>query len=237
MRSAPVLVTGASSGIGTAIARAFARARPGVRLALVGRDATRLRAVAAACARLGADARPFTCDLEDAEAVAALPAQVSKVWRRGPGVVVNNAGRFSPARLADTSPELFDAMVSANLRAPFLVTRAFLPALQARGEGDVVFVGSVAGRVGLPGCAAYAAAKHGLAGLAAALRAETRGSGVRVLAVHPGATATPAWAGSGVPARRLMRPESVAAAVVALVELGPDAVAEELVLRPAAGDL
>lgn len=232
-----ILVTGAGSGIGAALAREFARVRPEVRLALVGRRLERLQAVAADCEALGAEARFFGCDVEDQAAVEALAGDVSKTWRRGPDVVVNNAGRFAPARLAETTPALFDEMLSANLRAPFLVTRTFLPAMLKRGAGDLVFIGSVAGRVGLPGCAAYAAAKHGLAGLAAALRAETRGTGVRVLAVHPGATATPAWDGVEVPSARLMRPESVAAAVVALVGLGEDAVAEELILRPAEGDL
>lgn len=204
---------------------------------MAGRRQDRLRAVAADCAALGADARVFGCDVEDEAAVEALARDVSKTWRRGPDVVVNNAGRFAPARLAETTPALFDEMLSANLRAAFLVTRAFLGGMLERGAGDLVFIGSVAGRVGLSGCAAYAAAKHGLAGLAAALRAETRGTGVRVLAVHPGATATPAWDGVEVPATRLMRAESVAAAVVALVGLGADAVAEDLILRPTGGDL
>jgi NAD(P)-dependent dehydrogenase (short-subunit alcohol dehydrogenase family) len=170
------------------------------------------------------------------EVVARLPAAVTKRFRRTPDIVVNNAGRFTPGKLVDTGPELFDELVAANLRSAYLVTRAFLPALLARGAGDVVFISSICGKIGLPGCAAYTVAKHGLSGLAAALRAETRGTGVRVLAVHPGATDTPIWENSGVPRERLMAAAAVARAVVGLTSLAAGTVAEEVVLRPAAGD-
>lgn len=231
-----VLVTGASQGLGAALALAFARRHPGARLALVARQAGKLSAVAARCAKLGATAYPFICDATDETAVAALPAAVEKRFRRAPDIVVNNAGRFVAAPLADTSPALLDEMLAANLRSAFLVTRAFLPALQKRGSGDLVFINSICGQAGLPGCAAYTVAKHALAGLAAALRAETRGSGLRVLSIHPGAIATPIWEGADLPSERLMSAASVAEAVVALTSLDTNTVAETITLRPGPGD-
>ena len=231
------LVTGASQGLGEAIALAFARRYPGALVALVARQGEKLERVAARCEELGARrAHGFVCDVADEAAVGRLSAVVSKIFRRAPDVVVNNAGRFAAATLADTPPALFDEMIGANLRSAYLVTRAFLPALQTRGSGDLVFVNSICGKTGLPGCAAYTVAKHALTGLAAALRAETRGSGLRVITIHPGAIATPIWEGSDLPPDRLMSAASVAEAVVALTALDPNTVAEDIILRPGPGD-
>ncbi len=235
-RSPFVLITGASQGLGAALAVAYAKRHPGAKLALVARNARNLETVAVGCEKLGADAHGFVCDVTDAEAVSRLPAAVSKIFRRAPDIVVNNAGAFTPSPLADTTPELFDTMLSANLRSAYLVTRAFLPALQERGSGDLVFISSICGQTGLPGCAAYTAAKHGLTGLAAGLRAETKGSGLRVMAVHPGAIATPIWAGSDLPKERLMTAASVAEAVAGLTSLDANTVAETITLRPGPGD-
>lgn len=232
-----VLITGASQGLGEALALAYARRHPGARLALVARQAEKLEAVAARCEKLGAAAHGFVCDVTDEAAVSRLPAAVAKRFRgAAPDIVVNNAGRFTPATLADTPPALFDELHAANLRSAYLVTRAFLPAFQKRAAGDFVFISSICGKIGLPGCAAYTVAKHGLTGLAAALRAETKGTGLRVIAVHPGAIDTPVWQNSPVPRERLMSAAGVAEAVAALTALPPDVVAEDLLLRPAPGD-
>ena len=237
-RRAPlILVTGASQGLGEALALAYARRHRGVRLALVARNAANLEKVAARCEGLGASAHGFVCDAADPSAVSRLPAAVAKRFRgAAPDIVVNNAGRFTPAKLADTPPALFDDMIGANLRSAYLVTRAFLPALLARGSGDLVFISSICGKIGLPGCAAYTAAKHGLTGLAAALRAETKGTGLRVLAIHPGAIDTPIWKDAPVPRDRLMSAAGVAESVMALTSLPPDTVAEDILLRPSPGD-
>ena len=232
-----VLITGGSQGLGEAIALAYARRHRGVRLALVARNAANLERVAARCEKLGASAHGFVCDVADEAVVSRLPTAVAKRFRgAAPDIVINNAGRFTPARLGDTPPALFDDMIGVNLRSAYLVTRVFLPALQARGSGDFVFISSICGKIGLPGCAAYTAAKHGLTGLASALRAETKGTGLRVLAVHPGAIDTPIWKDVPIPRERLMSAAGVAEAVVALASLPADTVAEDILLRPGPGD-
>ncbi len=134
-----VLITGASQGLGTALAEAYASALPGVRLALVARNAGNLAKVERRCAKLGADAHAFVCDVSEDAAVSRLPAAVTAEFGGAPDIVVNNAGSFKPAPLADTDAALFDAMIAANLRSAYLVTRAFLPALRKRGSGDLVF--------------------------------------------------------------------------------------------------
>ncbi|HEX8385585.1 MAG TPA: SDR family oxidoreductase [Rubricoccaceae bacterium] len=232
-----VLITGASQGLGAAIALAFA-AEYGqtARLALVARSASGLAHVARGCRERGALAEPFLCDVTDDAAVAAMAADVG-VRLGAPDVLVNNAGRFTPGGLSETTPAAFREAVEVNLTSAFLVTRAFLPAMLARGTGRVLMMGSVASVRGYPGGLAYGAAKHGLLGLARALREETKGSGVGVTTLLPGATRTPSWDGSGVPDSRFMPAEDVARVAVEVAGLSGRSVVEEVLLRPDAGDL
>lgn len=236
-RNSPVvLITGASQGIGEAIACVFARELKGVRLALVARSEGKLRLVAKACAKLGARAEVFGCDVADETAVLAMAAAVTKRFR-APDVLINNAGGFIPKRFVDTSAADFDAMVAANLRSAFLVSRAFVPAMIERGSGDVFFMSSIAGLQAYPGSAAYCAAKFGVTGLAKVLRAETKDTGLRVCCVHPGATWSPSWERSGLPEERLMPMADVAQAFYDIHRLSRRTVVEEIVLRPRLGDV
>lgn len=231
-----VLITGASQGIGAAIATAFARTAPGVRLALVARNVHNLRATAASCATAGAQAGIFRCDVTREKAVAAMARAVIRRFRRV-DVLVNNAGTFAGATFARTSVAMFDRLLAANLRSAFLVTRAFLPAMLRRREGDVFFLSSIAGKQAYPNGAAYCAAKFGLTGLAQVLRAETKGTGVRVCCVQPGATWTPSWEGSGFGPERMMAAEDIARAIVEAWRIDRRANVDEITLRPLRGDL
>lgn len=231
-----VLITGASQGIGAAIARVFAAEVRGVRLALVARNARNLRAVAAECEKLGAEAATFACDTSDETAVAKMARAVAKHFG-AVDVLINNAGAFTQAKFADTTVAEFDRMIAVNLRSAFLVTRAFLPAMTERRSGDIFFMSSIAGLGAYPNAAAYCAAKFGVTGLAQVLRAETRDAGVRVCCVHPGATWSPSWSGSGVTPERIMPAEDVARAFLDVYRLGRTTVVEEIVLRPQLGDL
>ena len=132
---------------------------------------------------------------------------------------------------------MFDRMIAVNLRSAFLVTRAFLPAMTRRKRGDIFFMSSIAGLGAYPNSAAYCAAKFGVTGLAKVLRAETKGTGLRVCCVHPGATWSPSWSGSGVKPTRIMPAEDIARAFLDIWRLGRRTVVEEIVLRPEAGDL
>jgi NADP-dependent 3-hydroxy acid dehydrogenase YdfG len=237
MASHPViLITGASQGIGAAMAKVFAAEVRGVRLALVARNAKNLAAVARTCAKRGATAEIFACDVADEAAVEALAAAVVKRLG-GVDVLINNAGVFAGAPFAKTEVVEFDRIIAANLRSAFLVTRAFLPAMLKRKRGDIFFMSSIAGLAAYPNGAAYCAAKFGVTGLAKVLRAETKGAGVRVCCVHPGATWSPSWSGSGVKPVRIMPAEDVARAFLDVWRLGRRTVVEEIVLRPEAGDV
>jgi NADP-dependent 3-hydroxy acid dehydrogenase YdfG len=152
-------------------------------------------------------------------------------------VLVNNAGKYAGSSFLTTTVGDFDRMISANLRSLFLVSRAFAPAMVRRGRGDIFNMGSIAGITGLAGAPAYTAAKFGVAGLSKAMRAELKDKGVRVCCVHPGATVSPSWKGSGVPNARMMPAEDVAQAFLSLYRMTRRTVVEEMVLRPQLGDL
>jgi NADP-dependent 3-hydroxy acid dehydrogenase YdfG len=236
MKSTVVVITGASQGIGAAIARVFASEVRGVRLALIARSEKNLRIVAAAGAKLGADVEIFPCDVSDEASVATAAKAVAKRF----GVVdvlINNAGTFAGAPLTKLAVAEFDRIVATNLRSAFLVTRAFLPAMLRRRRGDIFFMSSIAGLGAYPNGAAYCAAKFGVTGLAKVLRAETKQANIRVCCVHPGATWSPSWSKSGVKRERLMPAEDVARAFLDVYRLGRRTVVEEIVLRPQLGDL
>lgn len=232
-----VLVTGASQGIGAAVAEAFAGTYGSeARLALVARSESKLADVAAACRALGADAQAFPCDVTGDAAVERMARVVHARWGT-PDVLVNNAGAFTPGGVLEMTPADFRAQVEVNLTSAFLVTHAFLGGMVERGAGSVFFMASVASIKGYPRGVAYGAAKHGLLGLARSLREEVRERGVRVVALLPGATLTESWAGTGLPDERFMPPEDLARLVVDLHRLSSRTVVEEVLLRPQLGDL
>ena len=179
-----VVVTGATGGIGRAVARRLADA--GARLWLVARTRDRLEAVAE---EVGATALP--ADAGDPEDVDAIRRRVEEAG--GAYGLVNAAGTFDLAPVDATEPEMFERMIHGNLRGPFLMIRALLPGMKERGEGHVITVGSVAGRVAFPGNGAYSASKFGVRGLHEVLAAELRGTGVRATLVEPAATDTGIW--------------------------------------------
>lgn len=233
-----VLITGASQGIGAALAKVFAAEIPGVRLALVARQAGKLQAVATACLKRGDGVKVeiFPCDVTDETAVADMARAVTKRFG-AVDVVINNAGKFAGAPFLEMTAAVFDEMIAANLRSVFLVSRALVPAMVKRGRGDVFNMSSIAGFTAYPGGTGYSTAKAGVSMLSKIMRAELKDKGVRVCCVYPGATVSPSWDGSGVAAERMMPAEDVARAFLDIYRLSRRTVVEEIVLRPQRGDI
>jgi len=182
------LVTGASRGIGAAIARRLAR--EGARVALVARDERALELLAA---ELGGGAVAAACDLRLPGSADVVQAALDDLGADAPDILVNNAGAFLVAPVHETSIDVFRDTLELNLTSPFAFVSAFLPEMRRRGAGHVVTIGSIADRATFPGNAAYAASKHGVRALHEVLRAELRGSGVRVSLVSPGPVNTDLW--------------------------------------------
>lgn len=223
------VVTGASRGIGYAVAEALHRAGAAVvraaRSLVPGEQDRRI------------DVR---CDITRAADVEALTVATRAAFGV-PDFVVNGAGSFLLKPLEAIQPEEFAAQLAAGLQGAFHVARAFLPSMRERGSGRLVTLGSVADHRAFPENAAYGAAKFGLRGLHEALREEFRGSGVLCTLVSPGPTDTAAWdpvdpdhRPGFVPRAAMLRPEDVAEAVL-WVATRPDRVDIEWIrLGPAA---
>jgi 3-oxoacyl-[acyl-carrier protein] reductase len=207
--SGVALVTGAGRGVGRAVALSLAKR--GLRLALVGR-ASVAHAETAALVRSLSPHLPLEVTADFADAASLERAAGRVVAELGaPSVVVHNAGMVVRASTEETSVAAWDEQMGVNLRAPFVLTRAFLPSMRAAKRGRFVFVGSISGTLGSPGAAGYAASKWGLTGFMKSLAEELKDTGLMACAVLPGSIDTDMLRGSPFPAR--MSPEDVAKSV------------------------
>lgn len=182
-----VLVTGATSGLGRAVALRFAD--QGVPVALVGRSEEALSRVAAEVQARDARAVPLHADLSETAALSDLvDAAASELG--GIGALVNAAATDVPGRAEDLSLEEWNRVVAVNLTAPFVLARSVMPRMRAAGGGLIVNISSVAGRRGWANASAYCSTKFALSGLTQSLAAEGREDGIRVCVLYPGAMAT-----------------------------------------------
>ncbi|MGE5205836.1 MAG: SDR family oxidoreductase [Chlamydiota bacterium] len=235
------LITGASRGIGLAIAKALAREGCGV--VITGRDQKALQAAKKAILKISRTGAPapqllsHPADVRDPQSVHALFTAVKKQFRRL-DILINNAGISHAMTEVERLPlETWCEVIETDLTGMFLVTQAALPLL--RRSGAIVNNLSVAASRVFAGQSAYCAAKHGALGLTRTLREELRPSGIRVIALMPGATDTEIWNQfwPEAPRRRMLRPEAVAQAVLDALLLPPETTVEEITLMPTGGAL
>ncbi len=178
-----VWITGASSGIGAALARAYARR--GARVVLSGRNLDALQMVAKDCGET------LVLPFESTDLAAIAPAvERAWDWSGGIDVLVNNAGISQRSLAVDTDISVYERIIAVDLLAPIALTQALLPRMVARGIGRIAMISSIAGKVGVPLRTAYCAAKHGLAGYGDALRAEVAHLGLQVHNIYPGSIRT-----------------------------------------------
>ena len=221
------LVTGASRGIGAAVAAALA-----------GEGAHVIRVARSLAESTAGRIQDIPCDLTDPNQVSRLGSRV--IAQHGPpDIVVSNAGAFLLRTLETTEAADLELQLAVNVRAPFYVAKAFLPAMREAGWGSFISVGSVADHVGFPENAAYAASKYGLRGLHESLVAEYQGTGVRLTLVSPGATDTAVWDPVDLDHRAgfisradMLRPADVAEAILFVATRPPHVLIDWLRLGP-----
>ena len=211
------LVTGATSGIGRAVALQLAQ--EGAEVLVHGRDAARGAETVAEITAAGGKAGFLAADLGDVADVQWLASEVGDV-----DILINNGGISVFAPTAEFDVSAFDTMFASNVRAPFFLVAAFAPGMAARGHGSIISVSSMAGGVGLVGGAAYGATKASLEAMTRAWAAEYSASGVRVNAIAPGPVYTPtpsgpefiAALGETTPMHRASQPEEIAEVIAFL---------------------
>jgi NADP-dependent 3-hydroxy acid dehydrogenase YdfG len=232
------IVTGAGSGIGKATALQFAEA--GINLALIGRSADKLAAVATAATALGVKATTYTLDLAQVDRTAERLSDIATELGRV-DILVNNAGMAYTNPIGSTPLADWQRIIDLNLTSVFQCIQGLLPTMRRQKSGTIVNLSSICGKQVFPNWGAYSVSKFGLMALTQAVAAEERANGIRSVAICPGAVNTPLWDTDTVDAdfdrAVMLTPEIVARSILHLVETPPGATIEELTLMPSAGAL
>lgn len=230
-----IIITGATKGIGRAIAEKFASE---------GFDV-------AVCARSEADLATFKKELEGKYGVAVLTKTadmrqkadvlafadfVKQHWGEV-DCLVNNAGVYLSGEIVDEPDGQLEMQIETNLYSAYHFTRAMLPTMLVKGSGHIFNMCSIASLIAYPGGGSYTISKFALLGFSKVLREELKTKGIKVTSIMPGATWSNSWAGATLPESRLMQASDIAIAVWSAWQMSPAAVVEEIVIRPQLGDL
>ena len=230
-----VVITGASQGIGYAVAEAFAA--EGNTLCIGSKTAARLKEATESLAKKYA-----TATIHSMQADLAKPEDCKAFghWCLSfgtPSILINNAGFFLPGNLMQEEQGILESQIAANLYSAYHTSRAIVPAMIKAGSGHIFNICSIASLQAYTQGGSYSISKYALDGFSKNLREELKDKGIKVTGVYPGATYTNSWAGSGVEPSRIMASNDIAKMIVAASKLSPQAVVEDIVMRPLLGDL
>ena len=230
------VITGATKGIGLAIAEKLANA--GYHLSICSRTATDLEQVKKSLEKKHPNITVNTSvvDMRNMDAVKAFGKEVSNI-DGGIDVLVNNAGVFIPGMTHEEPSGRLELMMETNLYSAYHLTRTIIPDMKERGRGHVINICSVASQIAYPNGGSYSISKFALLGFGKVLREEVKSHGIKVTNILPGATWSDSWAGVDLPEDRLMQAQDIATTVWSVLQLSPSAVVEEVVVRPQLGDL
>ena len=230
-----VVITGASQGIGYAIATIFAQA--GHTLLLCSKTPANILAAKEQLSKQFPQAIIFatTANLADKKDCIAFAEWCLE--KGTPAILVNNAGFFLPGNIQDEGDHVLEQQMASNLYSAYHTTRALLPAMLKLGKGHIFNICSIASLNAYAHGGSYSISKFALLGFSKNLRLELKDSGIKVTAVCPGATYTNSWKDSGVASERIMEAEDIAKMIFAAAHLSPQAVVEDIVMRPQKGDL
>jgi 3-oxoacyl-[acyl-carrier protein] reductase len=227
------IVTGGSSGIGFAIARAFLQ--EGMRVTISARDRRKLEQAALKLDGGNGSALAIQADVSQAADVRRMVGQTMDRFGRL-DVLVNNAGIGKMAPLDEFKEKDWDEILSINLKGVFLCTQAALPEMKRRRRGYIINISSIAGKEGFAGGGAYSASKFGVMSLTQTLLDEAKSFNIRATAICPGYVDTPMVAAAPVPGSEMIRPEDIAQTVLYLLNLSEKAVVREIVMTRIGSD-
>lgn len=230
------IVTGATKGIGRAIAEAFAAL--GMDLVICSRHASDLHQCRKALKEIhpGIEVLDSCVDLSVPEEVDRFAHFIAGRWS-AVDVLVNNAGVYLPGQSYSEPEGQLEQLMRTNLYSAYQLTRKILPLMLPHRHGHIFNMCSVASFMAYPNGGSYSITKFALLGFSKVLREELKGQGIKVTAVMPGATWSESWAGVSLPETRLMQAADIAESVVSALRMGPSAVVEEIIIRPQLGDL
>ena len=231
-----IVITGASRGIGLAIATRFVQA--GWNAAICSLQADRIQQAAAQLATVRPQAQIFAeaVDVRNRLALESFARQAERALGTV-DVLVNNAGIFIPGSIHEEADGVLEDTLATNLYSAYHLTRALLPAMKSARKGHIFNICSTASLRAYPNGGSYSISKHALLGFSRNLREEMKAFRIKVTAVCPGPTLTDSWAGFEGPPDRMMRPEDVADMVWQASQLAAQTVVEDIVLRPVEGDI
>jgi len=231
-----IVITGASKGIGKAIAKRFAAVGHSIFFCARNEDTLQQAADDIQMVNERAVVRPYVVDMGKAGSVTAFAEQLMDEGVV-PDVLVNNAGSYLPGSVHNEPEGTLEEMMAVNLYSAYHFTRALLPAMMDRKSGHIFNICSIASLQAYANGGAYSISKFALLGFSKNLREEMKPHNIKVTAVMPGAVMTASWDGSGIDPQRIMEDKDVAEMVFAASQLSPMAVVEDIVLRPQLGDL
>ena len=236
-----IVITGASKGMGKAMAEKFAA--NGNNLILCARNAVQLYKTMEELLLKYPDSviKCLPTDLGEAAAAKSFGKWAQEQVAKMPGgyvdVLINNAGQFLPGSIYNEDEGLLEKMMATNLYSAYHVTRQLVPQMMENKKGHVFNICSIASLHAYKNGGAYSISKFALLGFSKNLREEMKSYGVKVTAVMPGAVYTDSWAGSGIDPNRIMESEDIAELVYAAASLSSRAVVEDIIVRPQLGDL
>lgn len=231
-----IIITGATKGIGRAIAEKFAS--EGFDLVVCSRNNDDLRAMKAAFKEQFPKVKLHTkkADLSKKKQVLAFAEFVKKTWDKF-DVLMNNAGVFLPGEITKEEDGTLESQIETNLYSAYHLTRAVLPLMLPQKSGHIFNMCSIASFIAYPNGGSYSISKFALLGFSKVLREELKTQGIKVTSIMPGATWSASWDGVDLPKARLAKAEDIAAVAWSAYILSPSAVMEDVVIRPQLGDL
>ena len=230
------LITGASKGIGYAIAKRLAS--EGIDLILNARNTIELESVKSELLEVNPAIKVSCCaaDLSDKDKVSILANYVTDNFQ-SLDILINNAGVFLSGEIQTADEGLLERMMNTNLYSAFHLTRALIPLLKSNTVSNIFNICSIAGLQPYKGGSLYCISKFAMNGFSLCLRNELKNDGVKVCTIYPGATWSDSWKGADLDESRIMQASDIAEAISAVLKLSPSAVIEEIVIRPQLGDL